>query len=107
MRGLNLLLIKLLTYFDVESCNLYLVESLKIDSLRIFKIRKMKTTIIVLFFGLMSLISFGQTRHPYYGGGHHTTIHGGHYSGGTGSHHRGGHYVNVRTQNTYGRHKKR
>ncbi len=67
----------------------------------------MKKLILILFLGLITSISFGQTRHPYYGGGNHTTSHGGHYAGGYRSHHRGGHYVNYRTENTYGRHKRR
>lgn len=62
---------------------------------------------LLLLAGLITLISFGQTRHPYYGGGRHTTSHGGHYSGSSGSHHRGGHYKNYKTVNTYGRHKRR
>lgn len=67
----------------------------------------MKKIFLILISGLISFISYGQTRHPYYGGGHHTKSHGGHYSGGSGSHHRGGHYTNSKTQNTYGRHKRR
>ena len=67
----------------------------------------MKKAILILILGFFFSISFGQTRHPYYGGGRHTTSHGGHYSGGQGSSHRGGHYINRRTYNTYGRHKGR
>lgn len=67
----------------------------------------MKTAILSLIFGFCISIGFAQTRHPNYGGGHHTSSHGGHYSGGHGSSHRGGHYVNRRTYNTYGRHKRR
>lgn len=67
----------------------------------------MKRVIFILFFAFIATITFGQKRHPYYGGGHHTTSHGGYYSGGHGSSHRGGHYVNRRTYNTYGRHKRR
>ncbi len=67
----------------------------------------MKKLALFLFFGFMTSISFGQTRHPYYGGGHHTKSHGGYYTGSTNSHHRGGHYSNYRTENTYGRHKRR
>lgn len=66
----------------------------------------MKNLILIFIFGLITSISFGQTRHPYYGGGRHTTSHGGYYSGGSGSSHRGGHYVNPSTSNTYGRHKR-
>ena len=66
----------------------------------------MKNIIIFFIFTLITLLSFGQKRHPNYGGGRHTQSHGGYYSGGTGSHHRGGHYINPRTLNTYGRHKK-
>ena len=67
----------------------------------------MKKLLVVLFSMLITAISFGQTRHPYYGGGHHTKSHGGYYAGITNSHHRGGHYRNDRTVNTYGRHKRR
>ncbi len=67
----------------------------------------MKKTIFLSIFVLITIISFGQKRHPYYGGGRHTTSHGGYYSGGHGSSHRGGHYINRRTYNTYGRHKRR
>lgn len=65
----------------------------------------MKKIILLGLFGLINLISFGQKKHPYYGGGRHTTSHGGSYSGGSGSSHRGGHYTNFRTSNTYGRHR--
>ena len=66
----------------------------------------MKKTILVLLLGLITSVNFGQTTHPYYGGGHHMTSHGGTYVGGSsGSSHRGGHYVNSKTSNTYGRHK--
>ncbi len=67
----------------------------------------MQRALMFLIIGFVALNSYGQRRHPYYGGGHHTTSHGGHYSGASGSHHRGGHYVNSRTSNTYGRHKRR
>lgn len=67
----------------------------------------MKQAILILVIGLITSISYGQRRHPYYGGGHHTSSHGGYYRGGHGSSHRGGHYVNHRTHNTYGRHKRR
>ena len=67
----------------------------------------MKKLIAFLFCGLMTSISLAQTRHPYYGGGHHTKSHAGYYSGSTNSHHREGHYKNYRTENTYGRHKRR
>jgi hypothetical protein len=66
----------------------------------------MKKTIMILVFGFISTVTFGQTRHPYYGGGHHTSSHSGYYSGGHGSSHRGGHYTNRKTYNTYGRHKR-
>ncbi len=66
----------------------------------------MKKIILVLICVTISLFSYSQKRHPYYGGGHHTKSHGGHYSGGSGSSHRGGHYVNSKTASTYGRHKK-
>lgn len=52
-------------------------------------------------------MSFGQTRHPYYGGGHHTKSHEGYYAGSTNAHHKGWQYRNSKTVNTYGRHKRR
>jgi len=67
----------------------------------------MKKLIVVLVSMLITVISLGQTRHPYYGGGHHTKSHGGYYSGSTNFHNRHGHYRNYRTMNTYGRHKRR
>lgn len=67
----------------------------------------MNKFILALVLGLFTLISFGQTKHPNYGGGHHTKSHGGRYVGGSGAHHKGGHYVNPRTSNTYGRHKRK
>lgn len=66
----------------------------------------MKKHCILLFFSLVTVLAFGQSRHPYYGGGYHRTSHGGNYLGGSGSSHRGGHYINWRTSNTYGRHRK-
>lgn len=54
--------------------------------------------------GVAEARSAGGAR-PYYGGGHHTGSHGGHYAGGVGRTHRGGHYRNLRTNNSYGRHR--
>ncbi len=67
----------------------------------------MKQLLIALFLMCSTAISFGQTKHPYYGGGHHTKSHGGSYPGSTNSHHRNGHYRNYKTVNTYGRHRRR
>lgn len=38
----------------------------------------------------ITAMSFGQARHPYYGGGHHTKSHGGYYTSSTNAHHKAG-----------------
>ena len=48
----------------------------------------------------------GRAYRPHYSGSHHTVSHGGRYFAGRGSAHKGGHYVNPRTANHYGRHKR-
>ena len=67
----------------------------------------MKFLIILFITILLSFQLLAQKRHPNYSGGHHTNSHGGIYRGSINSHHKGGHYVNSKTSNTYGRHKKR
>ena len=42
----------------------------------------MKKLMLLAAMMFITAMSFGQTRHPYYGGGHHTKSHGGHYAGG-------------------------
>ncbi len=44
---------------------------------------------------------------PVYSGQTHTTSHGGTYPGSTNSHHKNGTYVNPKSNNNYGIHKKR
>jgi hypothetical protein len=68
----------------------------------------MKKITLLLFLLATASLLFAQTRHPYYGGGKHTTSHGGTYAGSTkGSSHKGGHYVNSKTYDTYGKHKRK
>ena len=67
----------------------------------------MKKLMLLAVTMLITAMSFGQTRHSYYGGGHHTKNHGGYYVGSMNAHHKSGHYRNYKTANTYGRHKRR
>ncbi|KAA9041010.1 hypothetical protein FW778_02935 [Ginsengibacter hankyongi] len=52
----------------------------------------MKKLMLLAAMMFITAMSFGQTRHPYYGGGYHTKSHGGHYAGSTNTHHKNGHY---------------